>query len=194
MRLIRYRDIEQASSLMNYLESIPEKNNYDILYNEFIDNLTLSKELYNSYDNFIGTLNVAMESLLKNSSLSEYKEKEISLFTLCVLLIAVKEDQDFLNENRISVEELDMEIKSILEELKLIGIGNGIVKSSSEILKSIFDTVRKIKGLTIKEILNSNINNFLKSFIEKNSINLENFNSNFDRVVQALEKFNKLRK
>lgn len=192
MNLIRYRDIDEAKLFIKYISSIREKNNFIILYNEFIDNLSISKGIYETYNNYIGSLYHVIKSLLKNSSLTDYKEKEITLLTLSVFLILLKEEQTIIDSEKISKDELETEIKSILEELKLIGIGNGIVKSCSEILKVIFDLVKKVKGFKIEDIINSDINNYLKNFIEKQSINLENFNSNFDRIAQAMKKFNKL--
>ena len=60
----------------------------------------------------------------------------------CVAAFAVNElnNAKFLIDNQIIKSEFELEIKSVLTELKLLGVGNNLVKKLSQI----FNTIAKL--------------------------------------------------
>jgi len=187
MRIIKYGDIDRADIFLKLLfsENILEKN--EILHNGFMDKLKIHKILVKKYKDILSTLDILTLFLIKNSNL-ELDEKMISLFTIAALSVCILEEEKFLTEFKFKKEDYEIEIKSILEELKMSGIGNGLVKSLSEIFKSIFNMSKIL--FKSKDIYNSfNEPNLLKSivlYIKRYKLSINDFLTNFDGLIDTI--------
>lgn len=187
MRIIKYCDIENAQDFLKLLfsENLSERNT--ILHNPFMDKLTIHKAMVDRYNNIISTLDIITSSLVKNSNLN-IDDKVINLFSTAALSVCILEEGKFLKELSIRKDKYELEIKSILEELKMSGIGNGLVKTLSEIFKSILNMSKILfKSKSIYDALNER--NLLKTiilYIKKHKLSITDFNNNFDGLFNTI--------
>lgn len=189
MKLIKYGDLDKADNFLNFLfsETILEKN--ELLYNNFMDKLQMHKIFVEKYNSILTSLETLTAILIKYSNISA-ESKIINLFTIASLSVCILEEGKFLKSNGFNKNTYEIEIKSILEELKMSGIGNGLVKSLSEIFKSIFNMSKIV--FRSNNIYNSfNEPNLLKSiilYINRYKLNINNFNSNFDGLIDTIHR------
>ncbi len=131
----------------NTLTSINEVEDNSIkdIIKSIIKDLNLNLKLVSTFGFAITGLYPIIESLLKNMEVSsiEITPTNIVMLTLSVIsVILLEEDKRNLSGDQI--QELERETKSLLTELKLNGIGNGIVKSMVSCVKSIKNVVNVI--------------------------------------------------
>lgn len=177
MRVLKFKQVELAKDLLNYEDSILETN-FSLPENTFLDTLHIHKLLVDQNKDKLSLLDEITEELVKNSSLNvDTDSKTIMLF--CVAAFAVNEldNAKFLIDNQITKTEFEVEIKSILTELKLLGVGNNLVKKLSQIFK----TITKIDK-PLKTIL---------SYVKKNKISLTDFNGMSYYLDKNLSKLSK---
>lgn len=153
---------------------------YDILANEFFerfdDIIKESDSIKSNPDNsikkikndlglhltFIGTFGTGIKafipivsSLMENMNISsELTYDNIVLLTVCSLSIIFLEEKKYKNGKE--QDQITTESKSMLEELKLNGIGNGIVKMLVKSLKSIvklFNLIGKHMGTMVNGLV-----------------------------------------
>ena len=189
MKILKYKDLEIVEDFLSMLfnSSILEK--VELLNDTFIDKLEMHKILIEEYKNIIPLLDLISISLIKNSKLPiETNEKAVMLFSIAALSVCLKDDAKFLIDNDFVKGEYETELKSILEELKLNGIGNNLVKNLSGIYHSIINMSKNI--FKLKDIFSSlNEPNLLKSvdiYIKKYKLSLNDFSSNFDNLYNII--------
>jgi DNA repair ATPase RecN len=206
MKIIKHVDIEMAKSFLSFLftESITESTD-NVLHNAFIDNLKMHKILANSYSSIISALNLITETLINNSNLNIKMEapnkspdkfaesqdsynKAVMLFSIAALSVCIMDEGKFLRKNKFNKNEYEIEIKSILEELQMSGIGNGLVKTLSKIYESIFNMSKVIfKSKSIYDSFNEP--NLLKSivlYIRRYKLSIYNFSDNFKSLSKTI--------
>lgn len=177
MQVLKFKQVELAKDLLNYEDSILETN-FSLPENTFLDTLQIHKLLIDQNKDNLSLLDEITEELVKNSKLNvDTDSKTIMLF--CVAAFAVNEldNAKFLIDNQITKTEFEVEIKSILTELKLLGVGNNLVKKLSQIFK----TITKIDK-PLKTIL---------SYVKKNKISLTDFDGMSDYLDKNLSKLSK---
>lgn len=177
MQVLKFKQVELAKDLLNYEDSILETN-FSLPKNTFLDTLHIHKLLVDQNKDKLSLLDEITEELVKNSSLNvDTDSKTIMLF--CVAAFAVNEldNAKFLIDNQITKTEFEVEIKSVLTELKLLGVGNNLVKKLSQIFK----TITKIDK-PLKTIL---------SYVKKNKISLTDFDGMSDYLDKNLSKLSK---
>lgn len=161
MGILKFEDYTINSSILSLIKEfenidINESSNNNHL-NDIVNTLNLSKNIIDIYNfvNFEVLFNIVKE-LISNDSLNvELSDKNITQSTLSLILISLKNDIEKTNNLKYynSVDDLKKDIRDILEELKLEGIGNGIIKKISTILDQIYDFFKLIsKDIQINNI------------------------------------------
>ena len=160
MRLLNYRQIELATNFISYLlDTVLEKNKFSLPKNTYLDKLKIHKILITNNEDKLGILKKITEELVKNSNLNiEVNEQIITLLCVAGFSAAQLNNSKFLIDNKFKKEDFEKEIKSILEELKLNGVGNNIVKNLSTCFKSILKLANSLDSVL--------------SFVEKNKVGL----------------------
>lgn len=129
---------EMLNDFLNSFDKVmineSDKNDYNKMLNKIISDLKLNISLISTFGTGIGGLYPIIEKLLKNGSI-EVTQQSIILLTITSLTIIYLEEKKFKNIDEENI--LIKDSKSMLEELKLMGIGNGIVKKTINVLKSI---------------------------------------------------------
>jgi hypothetical protein len=193
MRVLKFKQVELAKDLLNYISdnSILETN-FSMPENTFLDKLAIHKLLIDQNKDKLSLFNELTKELVKNSSLnigkylakpitkeSDKTSYEIIIMLFCVAAFAVNEldNANFLIDNQIIKSEFELEIKSVLTELKLLGVGNNLVKKLSQI----FNTIAK---------LNKPLETIL-SYVKTNKISLTEFDGMSDYLDKNLSKLSK---
>jgi len=171
MKLLNYRQIELASNFISYLlDTVLEKNKFSLPKNTYLDKLKIHKIFILNNEDKLGILEKITEELVKNSNLNiEANEQIITLLCVAGFSAAQLNNSKFLIDNKFKKEEFEKEIKSILEELKLNGVGNNIVKNLSNCFKSILKIAKSLDSVL--------------SFVEKNKVGL----SDLEAITTYLE-------
>jgi len=160
MRLLNYRQIELATNFISYLlDTVLEKNKFSLPKNTYLDKLKIHKIFITNNEDKLGILEKITEELVKNSNLNiEANEEIITLLCVAGFSASQLNNSKFLIDNKFKKEDFEKEIKSILEELKLNGVGNNIVKNLSNCFKSILKLANSLDSVL--------------SFVEKNKVGL----------------------
>ena len=188
MEILKFQDIEVVEYFLNSLFSnyLLETNEFN---NSFINNLEIHKKLINEYESVLPELALIGGSLLKNSNLKiDLTNNNLLLFTIAGLSVCVMTDAKFLLDNDIIKSEYEAELKSILEELKLNGIGNGLVKNFSNFLGSILSISLKIyqKKDIIDVLKQKNLLQSVNLYVDKYKLSLDNYVKNLEKLSKLL--------
>ena len=121
------------NSFNSYIkESESNNKDYNSVLKKVVSDLKLNINLISTFGFGIGAMCPIVENLMKNKNISSI---DLSLQTI-VLLTATSISIIYLEEKK-KGNKLTKDIKSMLEELKLKGVGNGIVKKVINSIKSI---------------------------------------------------------
>lgn len=147
MKVLNYKQLQLAEELLSLVSNhILEKTKFSLPKNTFLDKLKIHKILINQNEEKLGLLEKITEELVKNSNLNiGDDEKTITLLCVAAFSASELENDKFFVDNKIKKSDFEIEIKSILEELKLIGVGNNIVKNLSKCFKSIFKLTNSLE-------------------------------------------------
>lgn len=214
MKILKFNsysnNIDMAKFFINSLikQKINEENNYDEILNKLCDELKFNFGLITTFGTGIGFMYPIVDTLIKKSKLSvNLTPENLILLTVTSLSILYleerKNNQKILcpgcrgngcksckNRGYLKKEYLESGIKSLLEELKLRGIGNGIVKKLTECFVSISNIIRIIFKHSDKVILDLismfgyttlliPTINAIMSMIDKYDLNLDTLSGNF---------------
>lgn len=161
MNILRYNQLEITQEFIKLLNSpILESNDIIDAENTFIKDLKFIKNLTLTFGAGISSMIETVTNLVKNGNLNVPTDKiSISLFIIAALSICVLEESrgnkvvctsclgkscGYCINGYITKTKATIEIKSILEELQLRGIGNGLVKILCKIFESIYDLFKTI--------------------------------------------------
>lgn len=140
--ILKFKHISIAEEFLKSLEenllelNESNKDGFDNILSELSRDLKFNFYLVATFGAGIKAIYPVVEGLLKNGSLNiELNKENVILLSLASLVIAYTEVK---KDDTISKKE----IKSILEELKLRGIGNGIVKKMVACINVIGDIVK----------------------------------------------------
>lgn len=143
---------ELAESFLNLianpalLESNGSEDGIRSILRNLQKDLNFNLKLIFTFGTGIASMYPIVENLIKNQSLKiDMSAENITLLTLtsvCILSLELK------NDSRVSKED----IKNLLTELKLRGIGNGIVKKMVNTLKSLGNVLKILFENTSKTI------------------------------------------
>ena len=139
------------------VESSGGEHNYKSVEKKVLSDLKLNLKLVSTFGSGIGALYPIVNNLMSNSL--SYQSIEITAETVVMLTIAAV-SIIYIEEKKYSTPEeeeiLVKDSKSLLEELKMRGVGNGIVKKLMKAItsiKNIFSIIGKHIGAVVGGII-----------------------------------------
>lgn len=190
MKIIKYHDIEMAHNFLTSVFGDILTESSDIAFNDFfVNKLPLHKKLLQDYKIVFSIMKTITITLLRNSNLNTKIDKKfINLLSSTAFSVCVLEEEIYIKQNKIEKDDIEKEIKILLEELKLCGVGNGVVKNLSKIYQSIFNMSHLL--FKSKDIFTSfneyNLTKSLVLYIERHKLSLSNFIDNFTQLKNTI--------
>jgi hypothetical protein len=197
MKIQRFEEYNSMDSMaFNFINSFDkillesDGNNYKKVQKKVVDDLKLNTKLIATFGSGIGALYPIVDSLMRNLGISsiEITNESIVLLTISSVTIAYLEERKFKSSEEEAL--LTKDSQSMLEELKMMGIGNGLVKKMIkclESMKNIFSIIGKHLGNVANGIIDMfayttlliPIMNGILSIVGKYELNLETLPQNF---------------
>lgn len=195
MKLLRYSDhsktIDMAEEFLNIIGNDTinesEKTEYDTVLKKIVSDLKLNVQMVLTFGVGMQSMFPVVNKLVANMSLNiDLTPETIVLMTIAGMTIAYLEEHKELQERK----KLEKDAKSMLEELKLRGVGNGIVKKLVSCIKSM-GNIFKILFKNKRHVINGFFDMFgytsllipvlnaISYMIGKYDMNLETLPSNF---------------
>lgn len=193
MKLLRYSEHSKNIDIAyEFIENITnpinesEKSHKDIM-KKICSDLKLNTQMFLTFGVGIEVMLPIVNKLISNSSLNiELTTQTVVLITLASVTIAYLEEKKDIR-NRVETEK---DAKSMLEELKLKGVGNGIIKKVVKCIKS-FGNIFKILFKNKRHVINGFFDMFaytsilipalngISYMIGKYDLNIDTLPSNF---------------
>jgi hypothetical protein len=195
-KIHRYQDFskydDMSWDMINHMDTLikeSDETNFKKIQNKVISDLRLNFRFIGTFGAGIGAFYPIVESLMKNLGQNMEITPEVAvLSSICALTIVYLEEKKFKDEK----EEQDLigDSKSMLEELKMRGVGNGIIKKLVKSFKSIL-SIFQVIGRHLGAIINGFIDMFaytsllipvmngILSVINKYDLNVETLTQNF---------------
>ena len=197
MKIQRFEEYDSTESMaFNFINSFDkmllesDETNYRKVQKKVVNDLKLNTRLIATFGAGIGSLYPIVDSLIRNMGISsmEITSESVVLLTIASVTIAYLEEKRFKTPEEEAL--LTKDSQSMLEELKMMGIGNGLVKKmikSLESIKNIFSVIGKHLGTIADGIIDMfaytslliPIMNGVLSIIGKYELNLETLCQNF---------------
>ncbi len=198
MKIQRYSDYslqyDMAQDFLNSFDDVVKESSggssYEKVAKKVISDLKLNLSLVATFGAGIGALYPVVEAVMTNMSYDSFNltPESVVLLTLASVTITYLEEKKFKSAEEEAI--LTKDSKSMLEELKMRGFGNGIVKKlmkSLESVKNIFYIIGKHLGAVVGSIVDMfaytslliPIMNGVMSIIHKYDLNLETLPQNF---------------
>ncbi len=198
MKIQRYNDYnlqyDMAQDFLNSFDDVVKESSggssYEKVAKKVISDLKLNLSLVAIFGAGIGALYPVVEAVMTNMSYDSFNltTESVVLLTLASVTITYLEEKKFKSAEEEAI--LTKDSKSMLEELKMRGFGNGIVKKlmkSLESVKNIFYIIGKHLGAVVGSIVDMfaytslliPIMNGVMSIIHKYDLNLETLPQNF---------------
>jgi hypothetical protein len=198
MKIQRYTDYtiqnEMAEEFLNSFDKMVKESDggtsYEKVAKKVISDLKLNVSLVATFGAGIGALYPVVQGLMENMNLDSFilTPESIVLLTISSVTIAYLQEKKFKSAEE--EDQLTIDSKSMLEELKMKGFGNGIVKKlikSLESVKNIFLIIGKQLGTVIGGIVDMfaytslliPLLNGVMTIIHKYDLNLETLPQNF---------------
>lgn len=140
-----YKNEEMAYLFLNSFDQLIKESNeeeYIKVKKKVLKDLKINFEFVLTFGAGINALFPIVDNLLFNQGNIEVTKESVVLTTICAIAIIYLEERKPKSIRK--EEELTKDSKSMLEELKLKGIGNGIVKKVIKAIKSINNIFLKI--------------------------------------------------
>jgi hypothetical protein len=159
MRFSRFSEYSLQDSMVNdFLNSFDkmitesEEISYKKVQKKVISDLKLNIQFILTFGIGIGTFYPIVDKLMRNMSIEsiELTPDKVVLLTIAAITIIYIEEKKFKSADE--EEILTKDSKSMLEELKMMGIGNGIVKKlikAFQSIKGIFSIISKHLGAVV---------------------------------------------
>ena len=197
MRINRFTEhsieLESAQIFLDSFDSLIKESDESTLKQiakKVLSDLNLNVSLALTFGSGISACYPIVEKLMKNMGIESFilSQESICLLTITALTILYLEEKKAKSSKE--EQELTSDAKSMLEELKMNGIGNGIVKKVMQALKSvknIFDLIGKHIGAIIGGVIDMfaytslliPIMNGVMAIIDKYELNLDTLPQNF---------------
>jgi hypothetical protein len=199
MRISKYSEFNLQSDitsdfLFGFDKLVTEDENssgsYKKIEKKVMSDLKLNTELALTFGAGIGAFYPIVDSLLKNLSTEsiEVTQQTVVMLTITAITIIFIEEKKFKNSKQ--EEILTRDSKSLLEELRMRGVGDGIVKKVIKALKSvknIFNLITKHLGAVVGGFMDMfaysslliPIMNGISYIIGKYDLNLDSIIHNF---------------
>lgn len=204
MKVLKFKEYTKfdtmAEELIEMLSNPPinEDKNQDSgwkqILNKVFSDLGLNFALITTFGTGIAAMFPIVVELIENNNLNLDSTKE-NMLLLTITAVAITYLEERKNKTtKVQIDMSDQEIKenaqSLLAELKLRGIGNGIVKKVVKSFQAIGNLI-KIVFKNVNNVINGFVDmfaytslllpcmNVLASFINKYSLNLDTLQGNF---------------
>jgi hypothetical protein len=132
-------------------ELVMEDSNWKKIKDKIISDLNLNMKFVGTFGTGISAFYPIVDAIMKNTNIPVEKNPEIIvMMTITAFAIIYLEEKKFKNNKE--EEIITKESKSLLEELKLRGVGNGIIKKLIKCFKSIkniFNIISKRTGAVV---------------------------------------------
>jgi len=198
MNVQRYNEYSLQSEMTEYFINSFDKmiiesedgSSYQKVAKKVVSDLKLNFSLVGTFGAGIGALYPVVEGLMKNMNLDSFDltTESIVLLTLAAVSITYLEEKKFKSAEEEA--QITKDSKSMLEELKMRGFGNGIVKKlikSIQSVKNIFSIIGRHLGAVVGSVIDMfaytslliPILNGVMAIIHKYDLNLETLPQNF---------------
>jgi hypothetical protein len=189
LRYAEYNAVDMAQDFLNVIGNnrVDESGNNDSIVKKIMQDLKLNYSLVLTFGVGLQAMFPIVNKLISNMNLNiDLTPETIVLMTIAGITIAYLEEHKELEERK----KLEKDAKSMLEELKLRGVGNGIVKKLVACIKSM-GNIFKILFKNRRHIINGFFDMFgytsivipvlnaISYMIGKYDMNLETLPSNF---------------
>lgn len=184
---------EMAFDLINSFDKMifeSDEIDYKKVQKKIVSDLKLNFRLIATFGAGIGALYPIVEGLMRNMEISslEITPESIVLLTIASVTITYLEEKRFKSDEEES--SLTKDSKSMLEELRMMGIGNGLVKKLIKGLtsiKNIFSLIGKHLGAVVNGVIDMfaytslliPIMNGINFIVGKHDLDLETLPQNF---------------
>lgn len=197
MKIQRYRDYnlsnEMAFDFINSFDEIiieSQQEDYKSIQKKIISDLKLNLQLVSTFGAGIGALYPIVNSLMKNLNISSIEITPEMIVMLTMASVAIIYVEEKKSKDQADEESVIRDSKSLLEELKMRGVGNGIVKKMMKAIKSIkniFSIIAKHLGAVVGGIIDMfaytsllvPIMNGVLYIVDKYQLNMETMIENF---------------
>ena len=196
-RIKRYNDLHNEDMALEFInaldgslnESDKPSDDYVSVQNKIISDLKLNFRLIGTFGAGIGSFYPIVDAIMKNTSVDVERTTEIIvMMTMAAVSIIYLEERKFKDNKE--EETITNDAKSLLEELKMRGVGNGIIKKlikSLSSIKTIFYLITKHLGAVVGGFIDMfaytsmliPIMNGVLYLIGKYDLNLETLAQNF---------------
>lgn len=197
MRITKFKDFSlQHSITQDFIDSFDrmliessDDNTYKSVEKKVISDLKLNIKLAATFGAGINALYPIVYKLMSNSKQSiDVNTETVVMLTIAAISIIFLEERKFKNDKEEA--SLTKDSKSLLEELKMRGVGNGIVKKLMKVLagiKNIFEMIGKHLGAVVGGIIDMfaytslliPIMNGILYVAGKYELNIDSFQENF---------------
>lgn len=203
MRVLRFQEYYKSQSLaeefidilsnLSINEKVEDKKAWRQILDKVFSDLGINYALITTFGTGIAAMFPIVNELIANNNLNlELNQENIVLLTITALAITYLEEKKSNSTNieiKIDEDELKENTKSLLTELKLRGIGNGIVKKVVKAFTSI-GNLSKVIFKNLKYVINGFVDMFaytalllptmnaFSAFIDKYDLNLDTIISN----------------
>jgi hypothetical protein len=204
----RYRDFSKYDDMLStFLKAIEpainesdndsdNMSNFKRIQKKVLADLRLNLKFVGTFGAGIAAFYPIVESLMLNWGKNiEITPEVVVLATLCAFTIIYIEERKFKNEQEET--QLTEDSKSMLEELKMKGVGNGIIKKLAKCFRSIsglFEIISKHIGSVIIGFIDMfaytslliPITNGILSVVNKYNLNLETLADNLVGLTMGI--------
>lgn len=204
MKVLKFKEYTKfdtmAEELIEMLSNPPinedksQDSGWKQILNKVFSDLGLNFALITTFGTGIAAMFPIVVELIENNNLNLDSTKE-NMLLLTITAVAITYLEERKNKTtKVQIDMSDQEIKenaqSLLAELKLRGIGNGIVKKVVKSFQAIGNLI-KIVFKNVNNVINGFVDmfaytsllipcmNVLASFIDKYSLNLDTLQGNF---------------
>jgi hypothetical protein len=192
--------IDQISNdFINSLDSFIKESDqsYSNIQSKILVDLRLNTNLALTFGTGISTLYPFVDKLIRNMKIDsiDVTADKVVLLTICAFTIVYLEEKKFKDHKEEDL--LTKDSKSMLEELKMMGIGNGIVKKLVKLFKSIVNIFSLI-GKHIYAVVSGFIDMFAYTSLlipilngllyvsGKYDLNIDTFLQNFSGIMMGV--------
>lgn len=186
-------ELESAEIFLNSFDGVlneSDESHLKKIMRKVISDLKLNSALIFTFGTGIGACYPVVQNLMKNMGVDSFILSEESILLLTITAVTILYLEEKKCKTAKEEEKLTKDAKSMLEELKMKGIGNGIVKkviSSLTSVKNIFNIIGKHVGAVIGGVVDMfaytslliPIMNGILAVIKKYELNLETLPQNF---------------
>jgi hypothetical protein len=195
MKILNYQDYDLCIAITNEFINNLNESSEVILINikPIIDTLSLNNNLYVVFNDLVNQIAPIVKTLSENTNIGN-DDNINTLLTLNAVMIFYLDERKLNRVNIIngykSDDELRSDIRSVLEELKLAGNGNGIVKKITECISIISSIIELVCDDNLFTPINKNqvikILNSICKIINIHTMTIDQFVKNFTIVNQGL--------